>query len=192
MCWFTKKSTNASSRMISRAYKEMHICNGTCPSSKNLQNAEANLAVSSTGSGPTPPRGMSRTDDRTSRCLLQLRELLSKAPSAPGGRKARPEGKFDAALGSAETSRAARNGRSFIILAMVFDGWIWACHEKSCCFWSVHHPFRREHIMCWFYSDGKRYMYSPARQRDEHRYAQTGHPRRHKGGEKESRGMRRM
>ena len=86
--------------------------------SNHLQNAEATLAVSSTGSGPTPPRGMSRTDDRTFRRVLLVKLSFSTPVVALGGRNARPEGKRDAVLGSAVTSRVARKGRSFILLVV--------------------------------------------------------------------------
>ena len=77
------------------------------------QKAEATLAVSSTGSGPTPPRGMSRT---AAPGLLKL--MPASASLGFDGRNARPpEGKRDAEVGRANTT-AARNGRSFI-LAMV-------------------------------------------------------------------------
>ena len=58
------------------------------------QKAEATLAVSSTGSGPTPPRGMSRTDARLLK-LMPASRLLDL-----DGRNARSsEGKREAEAG---------------------------------------------------------------------------------------------
>ena len=103
--------------------------------SSHSQNAEATFAVSSTGSGPTPPRGISRTVEVcTFRCLLLFIEQFSTPLFAFGRRNARPDGKFEVALASAATSKVARKGRSFIILAMVFDSWILSrCHEQKSC-----------------------------------------------------------
>jgi len=113
------------------------------------QKAEATLAVSSTGSGPTPPRGMSRTAPPRS-----LKLMLTSAPLDLDGRNARPpEGKRDAEAGRANTT-AARNGRSFI-LAMVrrldfevsVKSYFWACLSpvlQSC-------SSKNEHILCRFF-----------------------------------------
>ena len=115
-----------------------------------LQKAEATLAVSSTGRGPTPPRGMSRT---VAPRLLKV--LPASAPLDLDGRNARPpEGKRDAEVGRANTT-AARNGRSFI-LAMVRRLDLFGGVKVKSYFWACLSPVvlrKNEHILCLFSSD---------------------------------------
>ena len=103
------------------------------------QKAEATLAVSSTGSGPTPPRGMSRT------AAPDLLKLIASASLGFDGRNARPpEGKRDAEVGRANTT-AARNGRSFILAMVRRLDFEQACQAGEILFFGpVCHPVRPE------------------------------------------------